>query len=255
MGDDSKKSPVTEKLANLPETLVAMSNEPSRASAINDGVNPDPPAPVEATSVPPPAADPPAPPPENDSGGSLPPLPLHRSWGHSLLIWSLRLLPIILAGLVGYLAGLTHGMNKTAKQDPFASYCYVTPAMMTPAAMHRRNLVWQTWNDAASVGKTPETKVAAMLALMLSQDTPELLRVVVSSIYGDKAEMYAADALSDSMENPDPVERAKAILAYSRADAQAAELIREVLCDGNRVSAYLSGERIPLETMPDGTVP
>lgn len=187
-------------------------------------------------------------------------LPLMPSWRSYLpRVFRLGALVAFCVGL-GFLWGWAHGTEAADRVDPLSNYCGITAATRSRAAMHHRNLVWMTWNKMSSdedlnLGDTPEEKLAFRLGIILSPGIPETLRVAGALSLASKGNSFAGKSLEAAARTEDPMERALAFRRYMRADAQAEELIREILCDQRRLNHFLARTPIRLETLPDGTAP
>jgi hypothetical protein len=126
--------------------------------------------------------------------------------------------------------------------------------------MARRNIVWRAWNgEIASLPDSPDKAMAAALGLMLGRDVDVRSRNRGMAMYQQKAIAYLSrddiQAIQAGLEDGSPPRIADALARLAAADHRAAELIRMVLADRERVARYISGTPIPLETLPDGTAP
>lgn len=183
-----------------------------------------------------------------------------RAWSAPVPVWTL-LAVFAFAVALGLTAGFVAGQAHSPPNDPFDHYCGYNAATMTPAAVARRNVVWRTWNGDNSVDpESPEAQLADTLAAILHPQAPDSLRGLSALFLSmNKGEGYADDgereALYKIISGSNPVFRVLALRQIVQADAKADELLRQVLCDGARVSAFINGEKVPLETLPDGTAP
>lgn len=164
------------------------------------------------------------------------------------------------AGFIGYVFGRSYGPAHPAASASQAGAC--TPASAnTREAMAKRNVVWRVWNgQGASLPPSPERALAAALGMILSPEADVDNRNTGMSMYLQKSVAYFTPQdireIQALMNAGDPQKLAEALRRIATADGDAADLVRAVLADRERVERFVTGSGpIPLETMPDGSTP
>lgn len=178
-----------------------------------------------------------------------------------LLLVALRALILLAvvggAGFLGYVFGRSYGPAAASVQAPAC-----TPASAnTREAMAKRNVVWRVWNgQGASLPPSPERALAAALGMILSPEADADNRNTGMSMYLQKSVAYFTPQeireIQELMNAGEPQKLLEALRRIATADGDAADLVRAVLADRERVGRFISGSGpIPLETMPDGSAP
>ncbi|MEY4744518.1 MAG: hypothetical protein RL272_463 [Candidatus Parcubacteria bacterium] len=164
------------------------------------------------------------------------------------------------AGFLGYVFGRSYGPPPAATAPAADTAC--TPASAnTREAMARRNIVWRVWNGQGSaLPPSPERALAAALAMILSPEAATNDRNTGMNLYLQKSIAYFSQEeireVQELMNAGDPEKLAEAVRRIAAADGAAADLVRAVLADRERVARFVTGAgTIPLETMPDGSTP
>lgn len=165
-----------------------------------------------------------------------------------------------MTGFTGYVVGRAYG--PIAQATPAAAVAACVPAdANTPEAIAKRNVVWRVWNgEGDKLPPSPERAVAAALGLMLSHEADVNTRNAGMRLLMNKSIAYftreEVEAIQTAMGDASPADLAEAIRRVAAADGQAADLVRAVLADRERVAQFTSGNLpIPLEKLPDGTAP
>jgi hypothetical protein len=185
------------------------------------------------------------------------------STGPKTLIFTVLITLVVAAGtgFLGYVFGRSYGPAAPANAGAAAPAACVPADGNAREAIARRNTVWRVWNgDGDSAAPGPERAIAAALGLMLSHEANVETRNAGMRLYLNKSIAYfSADevgAIQQTMGNGTPEQLAASFRRIADADGQAADLIRAVLADTDRVGRFTSGRLpIPLETLPDGTTP
>ncbi|HSD12265.1 MAG TPA: hypothetical protein VLC10_01790 [Patescibacteria group bacterium] len=180
-----------------------------------------------------------------------------------LQLWALRAFVLLVivagAGFIGYVFGRSYGPAQPAVSAQ-APVC-VPASANTREAMAKRNVVWRVWNgQGASLPPTPERALAAALGMILSPEADVGNRNTGMSMYLQKSVAYFTPQdireIQALMNAGDPQKLAEALRRIATADGDAADLVRAVLADRERVERFVTGSGpIPLETMPDGSTP
>ncbi|HTM67738.1 MAG TPA: hypothetical protein VL426_00420 [Candidatus Binatia bacterium] len=163
-------------------------------------------------------------------------------------------------GFLGYVIGRSYGPARPAPAASAPGQCVPANAN-TREAMAKRNVVWRVWNgEVESLPESPERAIAAMLGLMLSPEANAQARNAGMRMYMQKSIAYfSADdirAVQGLIGNGTPAQLAEALRRIATADGDAADLVRAVLADRDRVARFTDNRLpIPLETLPDGTTP
>lgn len=164
-----------------------------------------------------------------------------------------------MTGFTGYIVGRAYG---PIAQAPPAAVAACLPAdANTSEAIAKRNIVWRVWNgEGDKLPPSPERAVAAALGLMLSHEGDANTRNAGMRLLMNKSIAYftreEVEAIQAAMGDATPADLAESIRRVAAADGQAADLVRAVLADRERVARFTSGNLpIPLETLPDGTTP
>lgn len=164
-------------------------------------------------------------------------------------------------GFLGYVIGRAYGPARAPAIAAAAPTTCLPANANTREAMAKRNIVWRAWNgEVERLPDTPERTVAAMLGLMLSPEADAQARNAGMRMYMQKSVAYfTADdvrAVQGLIGNGTSAQLAEALRRISTADGEAADLIRAVLADRDRVAHFTDGRLpIPLETLPDGSTP
>lgn len=164
-------------------------------------------------------------------------------------------------GFLGYVFGRSYGPAAPATAAAPAPTACVPADGNTPEAIAKRNIVWRVWNgDGDSAAPGPERAIAAALGLMLSSEANAETRNAGMRMFLNKSIVFFSAeeiaAIQQTMGNGTPAQLADTLRRIAAADGQAADLIRAVLADTDRVGRFTSGRLpIPLETLPDGTTP
>lgn len=165
-----------------------------------------------------------------------------------------------MTGFTGYVVGRAYG--PIAQAPPAASAATCVPADgNSPEAIAKRNIVWRTLNGQGdTLQPSPERAIAAAIGLLLNSEADVQARNAGMQMLMRKSFPYftreEVEAIQKAMGDATPADLADSVRRISAADGQAADLIRAVLADRDRIARYTSGNLpIPLETLPDGTTP
>ncbi len=180
-----------------------------------------------------------------------------------LQLWALRAFVLLVfvaaAGFIGYVFGRSYGPAQPAASAQ-APVC-VPASANTREAMAKRNIVWRVWNgQGTTLPPSPERALAAAIGMILSPEADVGNRNTGMSMYLQKSVAYFSEQdireIQTLMDGHDPARLADALRRIATADGDAADLVRAVLADRERVGRFVAGTGpIPLETMPDGSTP
>lgn len=181
---------------------------------------------------------------------------------------ALKHLPGVVAGtLIGTLGfGVLIGMLIGGARSKPAPPERVTVTVTVPAnansreAVAKRNIVWRTLNhDADKLPETPERRLGMALDLLIGKNSSEETRLDGFTAFIKKGAAYFDEEQSNAIEQTlaagTPTQVAEVMRKIVLADGEASDLLRGVLGDQKRIKAVVAGQKVPLETLPDGSTP
>jgi len=122
------------------------------------------------------------------------------------------------------------------------------------ASIEKRNLVWRALNMDETLAESPEKVMGAVVGLMVNPKIPPENRYLGIQTYLNKSVRYFSEEELKEVEamlsGEDPLQRAEALRRIVGFDAEAAELVRQVLADKVRIGLLAEGKQIPLEEVP-----
>ncbi len=158
---------------------------------------------------------------------------------------------VLCSGTLGYVLGKRGGRTVTVT---------ASTNMTSREAVARRNVVWRVLNhDGAALPDSPEKHLGQAIDALIGKDSDIETRQAGFTAFIRKTAPYfdeaQSEAVTQALTEGTSAQVAEAFSQIVTVDGEASDLLRGVMADKNRINSVVAGKRVPLETMPDGSMP